>query len=392
MEQRTSTSKKLWFSLTLGLVGSVATLLATKPEPQAALLDQWSVQVNLAVVKQTNVVPVERVVGRLKPARRAVSSFEVSGQIVEKLIDPGVYVEKGQPMARIAPGDARDRLDEAEAQYELEEEAIQRDRELLRLAERNTILQQTEVDRLSKLKAKALTSKSQLDAARQAQIQLQAEEARLRHSVRTAAARLALRETQRNKAKRDLHRTTLMAPFSGTVNSVEVEVGDYVMIDQPIAEIVDLESVDLYVEARGTAIDTLKLNQALKVTVNDTDILGRLHAVQYDPDPSTYTHALWIRLSDQRARPGTLATVELPRPPLKDALTVPVSAIANAYGETFVFRYVDGILRRESVVLGPRVGDLHVVRNGLSVGDHVVARDLAGLADGQEADGIAGAS
>ena len=388
MELKTITSRRLWFGLVFGLVGSVAMLFATKPEPQAALLEHWSVQVNLAVVDQANVIPVDRVVGRLKPARRANLSFEVQGRIVERITEPGVRVERGQPLARLASRDAQDRLDEAQAQYQLEKEAIRRDRELLSLAERNTILQRAEVDRLSKLTAKALTSKSQVDAARQAQIQLEAEEARLRHSVRTATARLALRKTQLNQAKRDLERATLRAPFAGTVNSFEVEVGDYVTLDQSITEIVDLNSLDLYVEVRGVTIDSLELDKILRVTIGDKAVPGRLHAVQYDPDPSTFTHALRIRLSDHRARPGTLATVELPRAPVNDALTVPVSAIASAYGETFVLRYNDGFLRREPVVLGPRLGDVQVVQEGLKKGDRVVAGDLAGLEEGQRVEGL----
>ncbi len=388
MEQISRTPRKLWLGLAVALIGSVAMLFATKPEPQAALLEQWSVQVNLATVKQTNVIPVERVVGRLKPARRAVLSFEAQGRVVERLVEPGARIEEGQVLARLASGDAQDRVHEADAQYQLEREAIRRDRELLKLAERNTLLQRSEVDRLSKLKAESLASKSQLDTARQALIQLQADEARLRHSVRTSTARLALRETQLSQAKRDLERTHLTAPFMGVVNSVEVEVGDYVMLDQPIAEIVDLESLELYAEVRGISVDALEPNQTLRVTIEGETIVGQLRALQYDPDPNTFTHALRIRLYDHRARPGMLASVELPRAPIIDALTVPVSAIASAYGKTFVLRYSDGVLRREPVTLGPRVGDAQVVLQGLNSGDRVVARDLAGLNDGQRVDGF----
>ena len=78
-----------------------------------------------------------------------------------------------------------------------------------------------------------------------------------------------------------------------------------------------------------------------------------------------------------------LAAVELPRTPLNDALTIPVSAILAADGDTFVFRYADGNLQRRLVALGPRVGNVQVVQSGVQDGDHIVARDVAGLSDGQ---------
>ncbi len=377
------TSLKLWFALAVGLLVSVGLIFATEPEPQTVLQQQWAVQVELTTVKRSNVHPTECAVGRLRPARRAVVSFEIPGRVIQRFVEPGALVSEGQPLIQLDDADARDRLDEAGAQYKLEKETVQRDRELLVLAERNTVLQRAEVERLKTLKAKALTSRSQLDAAQQTQLQLEAEQARLRHAVRTAAARLALKETRRNQARRQLERTTLRAPFAGTINRVEVDVGDYVSLNQTVVELVSLDLLDLYVEVRGEVVEDLESGQSLTVTVNDQELSGRLHAVQYDPDPSTHTHALRVRLSSRQARPGTLATVELPRTSVKDAFTVPVSALLSTAGKTFVFSYADGRLRRRPVVLGPRLGDQQVVQGGLLEGERIVARDVVGLSDGQ---------
>ena len=382
-KSRNRTPLKSWLSLIVSLLVTVGLIFATEPEPQAALQEQWTVQVDLVAAKRSSMFPVERAVGRLKPARRASLSFEVPGRVVSRLVEPGASVSEGQPLLQLDDADARDRFDEAEAQYELEKESKERDRELLKLAQRNTVLQRAEVERLKTLKAKSLTSGSQLDAAQQTQLQLQAEQARLHHAVRTAPARLALTATHRDQALRQLERTTLRAPFTGIVNRVEVDVGDYVSMNQTVVELVDLDSLDLYVEVRGEAVEDLKLGLTLMVTVNERELSGRLHAIQYDPDPSTHTHALRVRLSGWQARPGTLATVELPRTSFKDVLVIPVPAILSTNGETFVFYYADGVLSRRPVILGPRVGDMQVVQDGLMEGDRIVARDVAGLSDGQ---------
>ena len=55
----------------------------------------------------------------------------------------------------------------------------------------------------------------------------------------------------------------------------------------------------------------------------------------------------------------------------------------NADGDAFVFQYADGTLHRQAVALGPRVGDVQVVHSGVREGDRIVARDVAGLSDGQ---------
>ena len=368
-----------------GFLSAAGTIFATRPEPQAALQEQWAIPVDIAAVERSSVFPVERVVGRLMPARRATLSFEVPGRVTLRRVEPGMRVAEGQALLQLADDDLRDRLEEAEANYQLEKQAVERDRDLLVLAERNTVLQRSEVDRLKTLNAKSLTSLSQLDTAQQTQIQLEAEQARLRHAVRTASARLALKKTLRNQASRQLERTTLKAPFDGTINLVEVDAGDYVSVQTPVVEIVDSDSLDLYVEVRGEAVEHLELGQSLTVRVDDRKLAGRLHALQFDPDPTTHTHALRVRLASEHARPGELAAVELPRAPLENTVVVPVSAILNADGGAFVFKYADGNLHRKPVALGPRVGEVQVVHSGVGEDDRVVSRDVAGLSDGQAA-------
>ena len=385
METRTRTSRRLWFGLFAGFLGAAGLIFVTRPEPQAALQEPWAVRVDIAAVERTSIFPVERAVGRLMPARRATLSFEVTGRVTRRRVEPGMRVVEGQALLQLADDDMRDRLKEAEANYQLEKQSVQRDRDLLLLAERSTVLQRAEVDRLKTLKAKSLTSSSQLDSARQTQIQLKAEQARLRHAVRSASARLTLKKTLRDQALRQVERTTLKAPFDGTINVVEVDVGDYVSVQTPVVEIVDSDSLDLHVEVRGEAVEHLERGQLLTVRIDNREFAGRLHALQLDPDPTTHTHALRVRLASEHARPGKLAAVELPRTPLENTLVVPVSAVLNADGGAFVFKYANGNLHLTPVALGPRVGEVQVVHSGVREGDRVVSRNVAGLSDGQAA-------
>ncbi len=378
-----ATPRRLWGGLIGASVAALGLVYMTKPEPQAALREELLTRVEVRPALRAAVSPAERAVGRLMPSRRATLSFEVPGRVVRRVVEPGTEVHKGQALLQLDDGDARNQLEEADAQLKLEQEAVQRDRELLSLAERNAVLQRSEVRRFETLKTKSLTSGSQLDTARQTQIQLEAEVARLQHAVQTAPARLALKRTLRDQAARQLERTVLRAPFDGTVNRVEIDIGDYVAVQTPAVELVDLTSLDLYVEVRGEVLDNLELGQSLAVTAGGRTFAGRLHALQYDPDPTTHTHALLVRLPAGQARPGAIAEVELPRKPLASALVVPVSAITAVGTETSVFRYVAGELQRKPVALGPRVGDLQVISSGLDDGDLVVPKDVAGLSDGQ---------
>ena len=78
-----------------------------------------------------------------------------------------------------------------------------------------------------------------------------------------------------------------------------------------------------------------------------------------------------------------LASADLPLGQRADVITVPVSAVSTNAGESFVYAYVEGSLDKVAVELSRRVGSEYIVSSGLQAGTKIVARDVAGLKDGQ---------
>jgi HlyD family secretion protein len=369
-------------NLLIALAGLALLLVLTTPDRSPELEEPVPARVLVATVLNHDLLPQQSVSGHLAPMRRASLHFELSGQVRERLVEPGQPVAAGEMLLALVEDDYRDALDRAEAQLELERGNIDKDRELLRLARRNHALQKDEVARLEQLGQDSLISQSRLDESRIKLLQLQSEVARLKNSTDTAASRLRLLEAQRSRAARDLQRAGLVAPFAGIVNDVHVEVGDYVTPNQAVAEIIDISSLDLYVEVRGELAEALSKGQPLPVTVGERTDEGALVALQVDPDPETFTHALRIRIPGDAARSGRVARVRLPLRQLQQAVAVPSTAILQDDGNAYVFRLDSEILRRTPVSTGTHVGELVVITAGLAGGERVVVRDVAALSDG----------
>lgn len=371
-------------ALLFGLAAIAALLVVTRPEQGPELREAVSPRVQVEAVALHDLQPVAVVSGRLDPARKTALHFELSGQVDARPVEPGQTVAQGELLLALDAGDFVDALAEAEAQLEQERRNIERDRALLKLSRRNYALQQSELARLGKLEADSLVSESQLDESRIRLIQLEAEAAQLEASTGSAESRLALREAARNRAARNLERTRLSAPFSGTVNMVAVQLGDYVTPNQTVVELIDSSQLDLYLEVRGDVAHALAQGQAVEVSVNGTRLPGKVIALQVDPDPVTFTHAVRVRLSGERARPGQVAEASLPLQALHQAAAVPSTAVLYDEGRTYLFRVNGDILERVEVVLGPRVGELQVVEQGIGAADRIVARDVAALSDAQK--------
>jgi RND family efflux transporter MFP subunit len=371
------------FSVLAGLAGAAILLLLTVPDKNPELQQVIVPVVQVTTVGLHDLVPVETVSGRLEPARKTSLHFELAGQVHARPVEPGQSVQAGEALLMLASGDYEDALAEAEAQLAQEIRNIERDRELLKLSRSNYTLQKNDLDRLLKLGEDSLVSKSRLDETRIKLIQLESEVAQLKSSVASAESRLALKEAARNRAARNLERTRLPAPFAGTVNAVNAQVGDYVTPNQAVVDLVDAASLDLYAEVRGNVAQSLVQGQVVTVEVNGAQVPGEVIALQVDPNQETFTHALRVRIAGDHARPGQVAQVRLPLREMLRVTAVPSTAVLFDEGVASVFRLDGDTLQQVEVKPGERVDGLQIVQ-GLAASDRVVTRDVSALSHGQQ--------
>lgn len=366
----------------VGIVLIVVLLIKSRPEPELQQLELPPLQVSVAEVVLSDLQPSVLVGGYLQPVQQARLQIQVAGRLQERLVEPGQQVEQGARLLRLEEDDFKDLMVEARAQLQLEQAAIKRDRSLLQLAERNSALQQDELSRQERLGTDSLTSKTALDSARQRLIQLQAEEAQLRHSVDSAAARLSRLEAAARRAERNWRRTTLLAPFSGTVNKVIPRLGDDVAAKDVVVELLDLNQLEFYTEIDRTIVSQLKLGQTILVTAEGHSYDAAIVALQQHPDQDTYTYALRARFENPGLISGAAVEARLLLPALEQVMVVPVAALVHDDGQVYLFVVEGNLLQRRVVQLGPRQGDKQVILSGVEAGERVVSRGGASLSDG----------
>ena len=383
--QSSKLPKQLWGSVVAIVIATVMILILvfTDKGPEAKLEELPPLKVVLVEVQRQDVSPTEALTGRLQPEKTAQLKFEVQGRVQQRLLEPGVFVELGQEILKLDAQDLKDQFTQAQSQFDIEQAGIRRDQRMLKLAKQNLELQKAEVQRYEKLNDDSLISASQLDAARQQMLNLDSQVSDLQYKVATSQARLSLKQSERDVAQRNLQRATLIAPFSGYINEINTEVGDFVTATQIVARVVDTSSLDLHLDVRGEVAAALNLNQKVDVVVGSTTIAGKLIALQPDPNISTNTHAIRIRVSGEKVQSGMLASADLPLDQQINVITVPVSAVTTNAGENFVYMFEEGELRMLPVIINNRVGSQYIISLGLEAGMKIVARDVAGLKNGQ---------
>ncbi len=360
----------------------VFTLLLTRSDSYSELKELPPPAVAVEAVAKLSVQPVNKVTGKLKPSRAATIQFQVSGQIISKDVEAGENVTTGMVLLSIEDGDYADAVQESWALVKIEQNAIERDSRLLTLMAQEAELQQQEVDRLEKLGKDSLASRSLYDQSLQELYSLQSEEARLKHSLESSRVQLMIEEARLNKAERNLQRASLIAPFDGVVNNISVDVGDYVSPGQPVLELIQVDSLDLNIEVTGRVATELYLGQSIKVETSEDERQGEIIALAVDPDPSTNTHTLKIRIPSEGLFPGELAVAFLPGQQYENVNVLPLSSILYEEGKTYVFQVQNETLKRIPIKLVERYHDLQIIE-GVDAGTQIVSRDVSSLADGQ---------
>jgi membrane fusion protein (multidrug efflux system) len=213
----------------------------------------------------------------------------------------------------------------------------------------------------------------------------------LRHGLDSARDAKALAVVSRDTAKRNLEDASIRSPFTGTVEGLAVDLGDYVSPGTPVATVVELSRARVFAgvtaqEAARLAGATLTLIQfsALGGTEIEAEIksVGNL-ASERD---GTYTVEIWVDSPPNGLRDGMTASVRLPSDGLDDRPLAPRSALMRRAGQPEVFvveQNGDGAVARvRAIRTGRSSGEWIEVLDGLLEGEEVIVDGQFALRDG----------
>lgn len=219
-------------------------------------------------------------------------AFEVAGRMIERSVDEGAMVDKGEPVGRLDDREYRLRVtrataakEGAEAHYRMMTKGSRAqdvDRALAAHegAEAELAMQTREQARIARLHAEGIVSQGERDRldnllanARAARDQTAAQLAQLREGFRVEEIEGARAELQRanadlDLAELDLARCQLFAPAAGRVLSKSREPGEMVQPGTPIVTLGDLSRpwVNVYVGERD--LGKVRLGMPAQVTVD----------------------------------------------------------------------------------------------------------------------------
>ncbi len=268
--------------------------------------------------------------GKIQPEVEVKISPDVSGEIVELPIKEGDQVLKGDLLVKIKPDTYLSMKQRSEA-------ALNSAKASLSMSKARLVESEANYNR-----NKILYEKGAISASEFEQIESSYEIAKLNvesseYSVSSAQA--SLEESQEN-----LDKTSIYAPFDGTISRLNVELGERVvgtmqMAGTEILRLANLDEMEVAVEVNENDITRVNLGDTSIIEVDaflGEDFKGVVSEIANSADvlgasaDQVTNFEVKIRILDKVSfRPGMTATVEIQTSDERQVLSVPIQAVTT---------------------------------------------------------------
>ncbi len=385
--------------------------------------------VEVSPVMVSDVQRGQRVVGTVQPLRITTIGSAIEGRLEAYHVNDGQRVSQGETLAELRPKTLQLQLAAAEAELRLFASQLEELRngslpEEIDEAEANMLAatalmenadrQWKRLRSLSDSRAASITeienAKEQAEATRFA---LQASRAQLKRIkagprlelIAQAQARVELQSEQVKQLEDQIDKLAIKAPFDGYIAAELTEVGAWIRQGDPVAQMVQLDRVEIQVPVTAEYAVSLRIGDQIRVEFPELPqelLVGTIDRIVPVADPQTRTYPVYIQMNNrlQDDRPllmsGMLARAYFPAGRREPSSLVPKDALVLNGDQRAVFVFQEkstgtadttprsGVVRKVQVDLGVAVDGLMQVQGELSDGDLVVVTGNERLIDGAE--------
>lgn len=359
-----------------------ASLTAVLPAPLAAQDAAGAAPVialpAITVMAVAEVALRDRVIasGTFRPAEIAYVQPQIEGQAVEEVLaEVGDRVVAGQVLAR---------LSQSALELQRSQSLASRAAALAAIAQAGAQVAEATAARdealRSTTRARALREQGNVTQAalEQAEAGLATADARVLAATEaraSAEAQVGLIDAQIANVDLNLGRTGIAAPVAGIIAARSAQVGAIAASGggSPMFTIIRDGALELHADV--TEADLLRLSPGQPVTLRalgqPLPVTGTVRLVEPSVDSATRLGRVRIRVADSDlVRDGMFAEAEIVIAE-RTALAAPITAVAS---DGSALRVTGGLVERVPVVTGIRDGAMVEIREGLILGDLLVAR------------------
>lgn len=286
-------------------------------ELQALAVRQAEPNLRMAEIKAGNTVPIETARAQIREAEEMLRQLEATARVSQKQAESEIAVQVAQKSRELAEFELN-RAQKAKESFTGSVSKVELNRLQAQLDQRTLEVEKAGEDRMiAKLKSEAdhaaLAQQTEIIARHKLALQEREKESLL------SAAGLEVAQAELELAKLQLQRRRLIAPFSGFVEEVAKQPGEWVERGVNVVRIIQLDILRVEGFASAEVSRKLQVDQKVRVQFHDTDlpdVEGNITFIGREIEPVNQKVRIWAEFQNPelKIRPGLVATMRVAAP------------------------------------------------------------------------------
>ena len=261
--------KIIW--LIAGMVVLVVVLVALKKK--GVLGKDSGVKVAIEKTDKRTIIETVNASGKLSPEVEVKVSPDISGEIVDLMVNEGDSVKKGQVLAKIYGDIYTTQRDQAAAMVNQQEASVSNSSAQLEALKASLDQAKRVYDRQKQLLDEKVISKSEFEQSDNTFLSAQANYNAATQGIRGGQASVQSARANLAKANKDLSRTAIIAPMNGTVSLLNVKkgervVGNSMMAGTEMMRVADMSVMEVIVDVGENDIPKINLSDSAIVEID----------------------------------------------------------------------------------------------------------------------------
>lgn len=331
--------KRRWLPgiiIILLVIGGIALMFANQEDVPVAPVTEKSWPVRSIQAEPQAHTPTLRLYGQITAPRSSTLTAALSADVNDVRVLEGQAVKKGELLVQLDDREANLALQQAQANLTIEKarqaedhRALKSEQELLKLTERN-------LGRIQSLIDRKLGSDAQLDNARQNVTIQQFSVNNRKLAIAQHDARMQQITAQLERAKLDVDRTLIFAPYDGYITRVVIARGDRTVPGQGILQLFDSSLLEIRAQIPNGHINNLRSalaaeqNPVARVQIGTQTLTAQLNRLAAISNAETAGLDGFFRLDKPVVlADGQRVTLLLDLPTVDNSIPVPFEAIYN---------------------------------------------------------------
>lgn len=389
--------KILLGALVLIIVGLVVFFLVIKEGPENAVDESSSesgeevqkardlpLPVKVTTAEKGNLIIKLKAPGEAVTNKKIAMKAEVSGVVQKLNVEESQHVKQGDLLVQLDDREYRLNLERADAERlsklstilvekkfgELGEIPVSSDREKIQKAKE-------EYDNASELFRKGLISRKNFEQASADYELALIESGEKKDEILAASKGLTQSEVEVKKARLDLEKTEIRAPFSGIITDIKISPREHLSSGRELFSLVDISHIQVYAKVLESEIGRLQVGREVEIKFSaypEKVFKGRTKAISpiINPEDKTCKVVIEVDNPGEEIKPGMHAEVEIPAEIYKDRLLIPQEAVLVRSGRKLAFVVKDGLAKWRYLEVGLENEDYSEIIDGVKEGEVVI--------------------